>query len=149
MKPSVITSWSLSLVRNAGSETNTIHIRLTHITPICITLYLLTFHFGYKFFHSVSQCCRACLQLAAVGIHFCDLKITMSTSFPISLYASFSKLLVNAEQHARHTASIQKTSSQVFCSGADNHLDGNRMKETALHLYALQAHHGTYANSDF
>lgn len=71
------------------------HAGLTHITPICITLYLLTFRFGYKFFHPVSQCCSLS-TLSAVGIHFCDLKITVSTSFLISLYASFSKSFVNS-----------------------------------------------------
>jgi len=106
-------------MKNASSEMNTIHVRLTCITLVCITLYLLTLHFGYKFFHSVSQCCKVSLQLSAVGIHFYDLKITMSTSFLISLYALFSKSFVNTEQHARDTASICKTSFQVFSSGAD------------------------------
>lgn len=73
MRPSVITSRSFSFMKNAHSEINTIHVRLTHITPICITLYLLTFYFGYKFFHSVSQSCKVSLQLSTVGIHFCDL----------------------------------------------------------------------------
>lgn len=91
-------------------------MKLPHISPICIIIY---WHLVLaRVFLSVSQCWKVCLQLSAVGIPFCDLKITMSTSFLTSLYASFSKSFVNAEQPARDRDSTWKTSSQASCSGA-------------------------------
>lgn len=103
----LVTSWYLSLVKNAHSKTNTKHVGLIHPTPTCITLYLLTLHFAYKVFHSVSQCCRVCLQLSAVSVHFCDLKITVTKLFHLIVCLIFQIICEHWTACYRHSKHLK------------------------------------------